>query len=101
MKHKSLKNKSQSISINTIIVAAIALIVLVVIIAIFTGRMGITIGEIDKCKGNCYSTKEECSGTYSRVDGGGACNLDPIGDNPDKKYGFGSKFGYCCISVDK
>ncbi|MBI4439385.1 hypothetical protein HY638_00265 [Candidatus Woesearchaeota archaeon] len=32
--------KAQSISINTIIVAAIALIVLVVLVAIFTGRLG-------------------------------------------------------------
>ncbi len=33
--------KAQGISINTIIIAAIALIVLVVLIAIFTGRIGI------------------------------------------------------------
>ncbi|MDO8480570.1 MAG: hypothetical protein Q7S65_02005 [Nanoarchaeota archaeon] len=33
--------KAQSISINTIIVAAIALIVLVVIVMIFTGRISI------------------------------------------------------------
>ncbi len=33
--------KAQGISINTIIIAAIALIVLVILIAIFTGRMGI------------------------------------------------------------
>lgn len=33
--------KSQGISINTIIIAAIALIVLVILIAIFAGRMGI------------------------------------------------------------
>ncbi|MFC1768439.1 hypothetical protein ACFLZX_01620 [Nanoarchaeota archaeon] len=32
--------KGQGISLNTIIIAAIALIVLVVIIAVFTGRMG-------------------------------------------------------------
>ena len=32
--------KAQGISINTIIIAAIALIVLVVLIAVFTGRIG-------------------------------------------------------------
>lgn len=32
--------RGQGISINTIIIAAIALIVLVVLVAIFTGRMG-------------------------------------------------------------
>ena len=36
-----MKTKAQGISVNTIIIAAIALIVLVVLIAIFTGRMGI------------------------------------------------------------
>ena len=36
-----MSKKSQSISINTIIIAAIALAVLVVLFVIFTGRMGI------------------------------------------------------------
>ena len=46
--------KAQGISINTIIIAAIALIVLVVLVMIFTGRMGIftkgvqTTGDITK-----------------------------------------------------
>jgi len=35
-----MDKKAQGISINTIIIAAIALIVLVVLIAIFTGRLG-------------------------------------------------------------
>ena len=33
--------KAQGISINTIIIAAIALIVLIILIAVFTGRLGI------------------------------------------------------------
>ena len=50
--------KAQSISINTIIVAAIALIVLVVLIAIFTGRLGdfnIGLGQITG------DTNKDCS----------------------------------------
>ena len=50
--------KGQSISINTIIVAAIALAVLVVLFAIFTGRMGgFTQGlqQTDNCKQKCDS----------------------------------------------
>ena len=35
-----LTKKAQGISINTIIIAAIALIVLIILIAVFTGRMG-------------------------------------------------------------
>ena len=39
--HKLFHNlKSQGISVNVIIIAAIALIVLVVLIAVFTGRFG-------------------------------------------------------------
>ena len=95
-----MKNKkSQGISLNTIIIAAIALIVLVVLVAIFTGRMGLTVKEIDKCKGSCVSTSDECQGTYSRVDSSSACNLDPLGENPEGEWGIGAKFGICCISV--
>ena len=50
--------KGQSISINTIIVAAIALAVLVVLFAIFTGRLGgFTKGvqETDTCAQKCAS----------------------------------------------
>ena len=35
-----MKKRAQGLSINTIIIAAIALIVLVVLVAIFTGRIG-------------------------------------------------------------
>ena len=53
-----MSNKAQSISINTIIVAAIALAVLVVLFAIFTGRLGgFTKGvqETDTCIQKCSS----------------------------------------------
>ena len=53
-----MSNKGQSISINTIIVAAIALAVLVVLFAIFTGRLGgFTKGvqETDTCAQKCAS----------------------------------------------
>lgn len=53
-----MNKKSQSISINTIIVAAIALAVLVVLFAIFTGRLGgFTKGvqETDTCAQKCAS----------------------------------------------
>jgi len=45
-------NKAQGLSINTIIIAAIALIVLVVLVAIFTGRLGLFskgLGEANTC----------------------------------------------------
>lgn len=48
--------KAQGLSLNMIIVAAIALLVLVVIYAIFTGRFGIWTRALDDCSkfnGDC------------------------------------------------
>ena len=50
--------KGQSISINTIIIAAIALAVLVVLFAIFTGRLGLFsrgVQETTNCDQACKS----------------------------------------------
>lgn len=51
-----MNKKGQSISINTIIVAALALAVLVVLFAIFTGRIGgfsKGVGETASCENSC------------------------------------------------
>ena len=54
--------RGQGISINTIIIAAIALIVLVVLIAIFTGRIGLFGQGVEKvvegrvCAQTCFPT---------------------------------------------
>jgi len=56
-----MNKKSQGLSVNTIIIAAIALIVLVVLIAIFTGRFGgFSEGiqetekfDLEKCPNSC------------------------------------------------
>ena len=89
-----MKKKSQSISINTIIVAAIALAVLVVLFAIFTGRLGgFTKGvqDTDTCAQKCSSLNmnigsNPSSDTKSCVDG---------------QYIAGSyvdgKYGCCCV----
>lgn len=75
--------KAQGISITTIIIAAIALIVLVVLVLIFSGRMGIFTGEIEKqdtgttCPdANIKNAAEACDpgykmgiGKYTRSDG--------------------------------
>lgn len=51
-----MSQKAQGLSINTIIIAAIALIVLVVLVAIFTGRLGLFskgLGETTTCEQIC------------------------------------------------
>ncbi len=71
-----MSKKGQSISINTIIVAAIALAVLVVLFVIFTGRLGIFstgVSQTTTCENGCKAlsmskgdanSKETCQGTY-------------------------------------
>lgn len=66
-----MSNKGQSISINTIIIAAIALAVLVVLFAIFTGRIGgFTKGlqETDTCAQKCASLNKERVKVLSTAD---------------------------------
>ena len=54
--------KAQSISINTIVIAAIALIVLVVMIAIFGGRIKIFSGGAQKCETQGGTCEDSCLG---------------------------------------
>jgi len=91
-----MSKKGQSISINTIIIAAIALAVLVVLFYIFTGRLGSFskgVGETASCENSCkalsmqksittFNNKDECErgagqvyipGTYSDVTSGACC----------------------------
>ncbi len=53
-----MSKKAQGLSINVIIVAAIALIVLVVLVAIFTGRLGIFGKEVSEIGLECTDYKE-------------------------------------------
>ena len=89
-----MSKKGQSISINTIIVAAIALAVLVVLFAIFTGRLGLfskSLGETDTCSQKCTSLNMKFVGAL---------------DTPDRSCGTGftyipgsyvdAKNGCCC-----
>lgn len=58
MRSMSIHNKKgQGISINVIIIAAIALLVLVILSIIFTGRMGIFSHQVNSCSakgGQCF-----------------------------------------------
>jgi len=94
-----MKKKAQGISINTIIIAAIALIVLVVLIAIFTGRLGgFSLGVascVDK-GGTCqpYEADESPAAVCEKLNAaplrGTECAKDP-------DTIAGGKKGICCI----
>ena len=82
-----MNKKAQGISINVIIIAAIALIVLVVLVAIFTGRLAIFSKEVAE-------TGQDCEGTWE---------IEPCGE------GFVEAFGardadenlgkHCCVTA--
>lgn len=70
--HKFLRNlKSQGLSLNTIIIAAIVLIVLVVLWAVFTGRMGVFSREVTEVTkgGTCAE-----AGGVMRLETAGGCS---------------------------
>jgi len=66
--------RAQGISINVIIIAAIALLVLVILSIIFTGRMGIFSHQVSSCNakgGQCF----DISGTTCSDASGGQYTL--------------------------
>ena len=86
--------KAQGISINVIIIAAIALAVLVVLFAIFTGRIGgFTQGikETDTCKQKCQSLNMQWGTALNSEGSQCASDEQSLGGT----YGD-SKFGCCC-----
>ena len=86
--------KGQSISINTIIIAAIALAVLVVLFAIFTGRIGgFTKGvqETDTCSQKCTSLSMQPGTTLNSEGTQCASGETKLGGTYSD-----SKYGCCC-----
>ena len=91
-----MDKKGQSISINTIIIAAIALAVLVVLFAIFTGRLaGFTGGlqATDTCGQKCSSLNLPNSADASQFD----CSQKPSGTFIAGRYSDTSNNGCCCF----
>ena len=91
-----MNKRGQSISINTIIVAAIALAVLVVLFAIFTGRLGgFTKGvqETDTCAQKCLSINADVGKTLTEFDK--SCNTGESSIAGTYKDG---QYGCCCRS---
>ena len=57
-----LNNKAQGISMNVIIIAAIALIVLIILVSIFSGRMGLFNRDLtEQTKNTCEQRGGICA----------------------------------------
>ena len=67
-----MSKKAQGISINTIIIAAIALVVLVVLVAIFTGRLGLFGQKVAEVGQECtdFKNSEGKAAAWRTVDCG-------------------------------
>ena len=95
-----MNKKAQGVSINTIIIAAIALIVLVVLVMIFTGRMGIWGQGLDEAtSGQACSEFESSSGAsaswYDSTEGCPDTHRQVIGQISDSSSHQGQ---VCCVS---
>lgn len=80
-----MARKAQGLSLNVIIIAAIALLVLVILAIIFIGRMGTTTKGIDACKGQCIDEGLKCNEKL------GAYYQEAVGECPEGQH--------CCIGV--
>ena len=87
--------KAQSLSINTIVIAAIALIVLVVIIAIFGGRIRMFLTGATACStqgGECKERIDCTPGFYTQVTGTDCENRNFDGMDSQDEY-------VCCVPL--
>ena len=88
-----MDKKGQGLSMNTIIIAALALLVLVILSMIFMNRLGIFVSESKSCSqngGRCVGITESCpAGMTDRVIGNIKCH-DSSGDTENTQK--------CCIA---
>jgi hypothetical protein len=82
-----MKKKAQGISMNVIVIAAIALLVLIVLIAVFSGRMGIFNKNLDE------QTKNTCKART-----GNDCQAAACGPTQIQIFGTDCKGStpFCC-----
>ena len=83
--------KAQGISVNVIIIAAIALLVLVVLSVIYIGRMGDRGTKASDCKnkgGECVTAGTDCPATHPTKFKGFTCTGPNEGQD-------------CCIAIEE
>ncbi|NTV22837.1 MAG: hypothetical protein HGA85_00490 [Nanoarchaeota archaeon] len=91
--------KAQSMSINTVVVAAIALLILVVIIAIFAGRIKIFTGGTQDCgtqQGSCMDKLSCPLGNNVQLSGTNCDKQNLPEDNP-----LAETYVVCCVPIIK
>ncbi len=88
-----MQKKAQGLSMNVIIIAALALLVLVILSVIFMSRTGMFISDSKNCEqlgGRCVALTDECPAGYVAKSMGSMKCLKSDGSvDPDKK---------CCVA---
>ncbi len=90
-----LNKKSQGLSLNTVVIAALVVLVLVILAAILMGRLDIFTGHLRDCPGTCMQSEsfseEVCRDGYEKIPG--QCEEDnhvccaPTGEDVDEGGG--------------
>ena len=84
-----VSKRAQGISINVIVITAIALIVLVVLVVVFTGRVQIFGKGLGTCRGTCVQSAVNC-GVESAI---------PTSNCDDGKSPAIKGEGFCCVAT--
>ena len=87
-----MARSAQGLSLNAIIIAAIALIVLIVLVVIFSGRVGV-FGKSVKGTTDTYENKCELPGTQRQCESGQQCG--PGGTHVQGAFDD-CNGGWCC-----
>lgn len=98
MKLFTKNKKAQGLSLQTIVIAALALIILIVLTLIFTGKLGQSGSQIDKTAEPFQSDQCEIPGTPR------TCRNNIVGDSCEERGGFVIEDAECplggvCCSV--
>jgi len=86
-----MNKKAQGLSMNVIIIAAIAIVVLVIMIVIFSSRVQLFGQGTNTCQGTCVALKSSC-GSSAPIP---AKNCDANGDGTPDVEGA----GFCCMEA--
>lgn len=87
-----INRKAESMTLGTIVVAALVLIVLVVLVVIFSGKIGGFGKGVSACSGSCEASASVC--TDKGLNPIYIINCDANGDGKADK----ANSNYCCMN---
>ena len=84
-----MQKKGQGLSMNVIIIAALALLVLVILAVVYMNKMGGTVTTLARCESNggkCVDVSDSCAAGWSvKIIGGAQCLDSSDAPDPSQK----------------